>query len=48
MPDFTGPAAVKMSLTEHAIEALEPPGKAWIAWDDELTGFENSDPVSVS
>ena len=32
-------ARVKLTLTEHTIEALEPAGKSWLAWDDELTGF---------
>ena len=32
-------ARVKLTLTEHTIEALEPAEKSWLAWDDELTGF---------
>ena len=32
-------ARIKLTLTEDTIEALEPAGKSWLAWDDELTGF---------
>ena len=32
-------ARIKLTLTEHTIEALEPAEKSWLAWDDELTGF---------
>ena len=32
-------ARVKLTLTEHTIEALEPAEKSWLAWDDELIGF---------
>ena len=32
-------ALVKTPLTKRTIDALEPTGKAWIAWDDRLTGF---------
>lgn len=30
---------VRTTLTKHAVDALEPAGKPWIAWDDKLTGF---------
>ena len=26
-------------MTKRAVDALEPAGKSWIAWDDRLTGF---------
>ena len=29
----------KLSLTGRTVEALKPPDKSWIAWDDRLTGF---------
>ena len=32
-------ARVKLTLTEHTIDALEPAEKSWLAWDDELIGF---------
>ena len=32
-------AKVRATLTKRAIEALQPADKAWIAWDDKLTGF---------
>ena len=32
-------ALVKTPLTKRTIDALEPTDKAWIAWDDRLTGF---------
>ena len=32
-------ARVKLTLTEHTIEALELAEKSWLAWDDELIGF---------
>ena len=32
-------ARVRLTLTEHTVEALEPAGKSWLAWDDALTGF---------
>ena len=32
-------AKVRIHLTKRAVEALEPAGKSWIAWDDRLTGF---------
>ena len=32
-------ALVKLPLTKRAIDALEPKDRAWIAWDDRLTGF---------
>ena len=30
---------IRTTLTKHAVDALEPAGKPWIAWDDKLTGF---------
>ena len=30
---------VKIALTKRTVDALEPTGTAWIAWDDKLTGF---------
>ncbi len=32
-------ARVKLTLTKRTVEALEPAGKSWIAWDDKLVGF---------
>ena len=32
-------ARVKLTLTKRTVDALEPEGKPWIAWDDKLTGF---------
>ena len=32
-------AKVKVTLTKRTVEALEPAGRPWIAWDDKLTGF---------
>ena len=32
-------ARVRLHLTKRAVDALEPAGKSWIAWDDRLTGF---------
>ncbi len=32
-------ARVKLTLTKRTVDALEPDGKPWIAWDDKLTGF---------
>ena len=32
-------ARVKLTLTKRSVDALEPGGKPWIAWDDKLTGF---------
>ena len=32
-------AKVKLTLTKRTVEALEPTGKPWIAWDDKLIGF---------
>ena len=32
-------ARLRTALTIPAIEALEPADKAWIAWDDKVTGF---------
>ena len=32
-------ALVKTPLTKRTIDSLEPTDKAWIAWDDRLTGF---------
>ena len=32
-------AKVRATLTKRSIEALQPTNKAWIAWDDKLTGF---------
>ena len=32
-------AKVRATLTKRAIEAFQPTEKAWIAWDDKLTGF---------
>ena len=30
---------IRTTLTKQAVDALEPAGKPWIAWDDKLTGF---------
>ena len=30
---------MKLTLTKRTVEALEPTGKPWIAWDDKLVGF---------
>ena len=32
-------AKVRATLTKRTVDALEPAGKSWIAWDDRLTGF---------
>ena len=32
-------AKTKLTLTKRAVDALEPAGTPWIAWDDKLTGF---------
>ena len=32
-------AKVRATLTKRAIEAFQPTDKAWVAWDDKLTGF---------
>ena len=32
-------ARTRLTLTEPAVEALEPGDKPWTAWDDRLTGF---------
>ncbi len=32
-------AKVKLTLNKRTVDALEPEGKPWIAWDDRLTGF---------
>ena len=41
MTDTTGKrvARVKIAIAKRTVDALEPTGKAWIAWDDKLTGF---------
>ena len=41
MTDTTGKrvARVKIAIAKRTVDALEPTGKAWIAWDDRLTGF---------
>jgi len=32
-------AKLRVNLTKRTVEALQPTGKSWIAWDDRLTGF---------
>ena len=32
-------ARVRKTLTKRTVDALQPAGKSWIAWDDKLTGF---------
>ena len=32
-------AKTKLTLTKRTVDALEPAGTPWIAWDDKLTGF---------
>ncbi len=32
-------AKVRLTLTKRTVDALEPAGKPWIAWDDKLSGF---------
>ncbi len=41
MTDTTGKrvARVKIAIAKRTVDALEPTGQAWIAWDDKLTGF---------
>ena len=41
MPTTTGKRTAKLrtTLTKRAIDALQPTDRAWIAWDDKLTGF---------
>ena len=41
MANITGKrvALVKIALSKRTVDALEPTGTAWIAWDDKLTGF---------
>ena len=41
MTDTTGKrvARVKIAIAKRTVDALEPTAKAWIAWDDKLTGF---------
>ena len=41
MPEKPGKriANVRTTLTKRALEAFRPADKAWIAWDDKLTGF---------
>ena len=41
MTDTTGKrvARVKIAIAKRTVDALEPTGKAWIAWDDKLIGF---------
>ena len=41
MIDTTGKrvSRVKIAIAKRTVDALEPTAKAWIAWDDKLTGF---------
>ena len=41
MPTTTGKRTAKLRarLTKHLIDALQPPDKPWIAWDDKQSGF---------
>ena len=41
MTDTTGKrvARVKIAIAKRTVDALKPTAKAWIAWDDKLTGF---------
>ena len=40
-------ARVKIAIAKRTVDALEPTGKAWIAWDDKLTGFGMNDCISL-
>ena len=30
---------IKLPLTKHTVDALEPEDMLWVAWEDKLTGF---------
>ena len=49
MTDTTGKrvARVKIAIAKRTVDALEPTGKAWIAWDDKLTGFVMYDHIPL-